>query len=332
MSSKREVWIDYIKVLACLLVVLGHFFQSMVKANIIPETGFHLWFDTTIYYFHVPLFFICSGYLYQKHSKVDSWQSWSRNVIKKAINLGIPYFVFSTLTWVIKTVFAESTSNAIGGIAEVLFINPYPPYWYLYVLFFIFLLVPTMRSDRSIKGAGLFLLVAVAMKIAICLFPKLSLWKIYAVYGLFQYTIWFASGMSLAVIGEEKIKNRLIGAILLAVFIAFSIYTVNISDSFIEFGVTALACAAVFMIMVQMNPNKNLDMLAPYTMPVFLMHTLIAAPVRIVLVKVGIMNPVIHIAVGLIASIIGPVIAIKIMQKIKLDFLVYPGKYIKIKA
>lgn len=31
--KRREAWIDYIKVFACILVVLGHFFQSMVTGN-----------------------------------------------------------------------------------------------------------------------------------------------------------------------------------------------------------------------------------------------------------------------------------------------------------
>ena len=68
----REKWVDDVKVIACILVVLGHFFQSMTKANILPENNLYGWFNTTIYYFHVPLFFICSGYLYQKYSKVNS--------------------------------------------------------------------------------------------------------------------------------------------------------------------------------------------------------------------------------------------------------------------
>lgn len=33
----REKWLDNVKVIACILVVLGHFFQSMTKANILPE-------------------------------------------------------------------------------------------------------------------------------------------------------------------------------------------------------------------------------------------------------------------------------------------------------
>lgn len=90
---KREVWVDYIKVLACILVVLGHFFQSMVKASILPDNNLYNWFNTSIYYFHVPLFFICSGYLYQSYSKVMDGKSWIKNVGKKAKVL---VFLFSS--------------------------------------------------------------------------------------------------------------------------------------------------------------------------------------------------------------------------------------------
>ena len=74
----REKWVDDVKVIACILVVLGYFFQSMTKANILPENDLYKWFNTTIYYFHVPLFFICSGYLYQKYSKVNDFKSWKK--------------------------------------------------------------------------------------------------------------------------------------------------------------------------------------------------------------------------------------------------------------
>ena len=53
----REKWVDDVKVIACILVVLGHFFQSTTKANILPANDLYKWFNMTIYYFHVPLFF-----------------------------------------------------------------------------------------------------------------------------------------------------------------------------------------------------------------------------------------------------------------------------------
>ncbi len=67
-EKKRDIWVDNVKVVACILVVLGHFYQSMVKSGIADDTFFYKLFNNTIYYFHVPLFFICRGFLYQKYS------------------------------------------------------------------------------------------------------------------------------------------------------------------------------------------------------------------------------------------------------------------------
>ena len=82
-TRKREVWVDNIKVFACVLVVLGHFFQGMTKVNILVAGSGYQWFKQSIYLFHVPLFFICSGYVYQKYSEVDTFESWWKNVWKK---------------------------------------------------------------------------------------------------------------------------------------------------------------------------------------------------------------------------------------------------------
>ena len=161
---KREVWIDDVKVIACILVVLGHFFQSMTKVNILPENDLYQWFNTTIYYFHVPLFFICSGFLYQKYSKVNDFKSWKKNMAKKALALGVPYVTFSTTTWVLKTVFSGSVNDQIGGLGDTLLLHPTAPYWYLYALFFIFLVTPTFST---VKMALIGLIAAIAVKVYI---------------------------------------------------------------------------------------------------------------------------------------------------------------------
>ena len=157
----REKWVDDVKVIACILVVLGHFFQSMTKANILPENNLYKWFNTTIYYFHVPLFFICSGYLYQKYSKVNSVGRWRKNVAKKAVALGVPYVIFTTAVWALKKIFSSSVNDQIGGLGDTLFFHPTAPYWYLYALFFIFLVTPTFSS---VKAVAVGLIVALAAK------------------------------------------------------------------------------------------------------------------------------------------------------------------------
>ncbi len=66
---KREIQIDNIKLFACIFVVLGHFFQSMVKAGIMPESASYLWFNKTIYLFHVQLFFYLFRLSLSKNNK-----------------------------------------------------------------------------------------------------------------------------------------------------------------------------------------------------------------------------------------------------------------------
>ena len=95
-SRTKEPWIDIVKWVACMLVLLGHFFQSMEKSGIMEVTKGYQWFEHTIYLFHVPLFFICSGYLYQRNSQVTTRQEWKDNVLRKLINLGVPYVAFSS--------------------------------------------------------------------------------------------------------------------------------------------------------------------------------------------------------------------------------------------
>lgn len=330
MERKREIWVDDVKVIACILVVLGHFFQSMTKANILPENDLYRWFNQTIYYFHVPLFFICSGYLYQRFSKVDGIKSWGNNVAKKALSLGIPYFTFSFATWLLKTLFSSSVNDEIGGLFQTLFLQPAAPYWYMYALFFVFLVTPTFASV-CMATAGL--LIALAGK---ALILSGGGTRVYAISTVLSNEIWFVFGMCLAVVEWKQIK--LCASISLGVlFVALSIlvFKMEIVNGFVSFILGMLACAAVIGIIESMDKNRSkpiFHFFAKYTMPIFLMHTLFAAPFRSVLLKIGVNNAVAHIAGGLVISFIGPIIAAEIMKKTKvLEFFLYPGKFVKMK-
>lgn len=75
-----------------------------------------------------------------------------------------------------------------------------------------------------------------------------------------------------------------------------------------------------------------MDFLTKYTMPIFLMPTLFAAPLRSILIKVGIENATIHVVLGLSISFVGPIIAAWIMKKTKwLEIFLYPNKFVKIR-
>lgn len=325
--TTREKWVDGVKVIACILVVLGHFFQSMIKANILPENDLYKWFNTTIYYFHVPLFFICSGYLYQKYSKVNVFKSWKKNVAKKALALGVPYLTFSTATWILKTMFSGSVNDQIGGLGDTLLLHPTAPYWYLYALFFIFLVTPTFSTAKmAVTG----LAVAVVAKVYILMRGT----GIYAVSTVLIDEIWFVLGMSICVfdvqIRGKKLQGTVIGLLFLGLSVA--VYMVDIQNSAMSFVLGLLACAAVILLVagLEERSGKMMGFLAKYTMPIFLMHTLFAAPLRAVLLKIGVTNAAIHVVLGLGISFAGPIIAAWIMKKTKwMEFFLYPNKVLK---
>ena len=324
----REKWVDDVKVIACILVVLGHFFQSMTKANILPENDLYQWFNTTIYYFHVPLFFICSGYLYQKYSKVSDFINWKKNVIKKALALGVPYVTFTTATWVLKTVFSGSVNDQVGGLGDTLLLHPTAPYWYLYALFFIFLVTPTFST---MKTTVIGLIVAVVAKALILTGGGTG---IYAISTVLANEIWFVLGMSICAF-DLRLKGKsgrgiIIGILFLGLSVA--VYMANIRNSAVSFALGLMACAAIILLAVDFKEKTGRAMrfLAKYTMPIFLMHTLFAAPMRSVLLKIGVTNAAVHVALGLGISFAGPIMAAWIMKKTKwLEFFLYPTRFIR---
>lgn len=331
--KQREIWVDNVKVIACVLVVLGHFFMSVV-ANILPKTDLYWWFEQTIYYFHVPLFFICSGYLYQKLSVVNDVHSWGMNVLKKLLVLGVPYFTFSLATWVLKTLFSSSVNNQIGGLGDTLFLHPTAPYWYLYALLLLFLVTPTFRNGAM---AVIALIIALVFK-AFGIFGNMG---VQAISYILSNEIWFVIGMCMSVFEFRKylLKRGLIIPIATgAIFLLLSIYVYMIGNDHgvVSFLLGLLACCFVVTLMAKIYENRMqsapFGILAKYTMPIFLMHTLFAASLRTVLFKLNIQNAVIHVVLGIAISFIGPMIAAVIMKKSKwLEFFLYPGKFIKMK-
>ena len=94
---------------------------------------------------------------------------------------------------------------------------------------------------------------------------------------------------------------------------------VEISGSAIPFAMGLLACVNVIILMTSFEEEfgKGMEFLAKYIMPIFLMHTLFAAPLRLILMMVGIENAVVHVVLGLEISFTGPIIAAWIMKKTK---------------
>ena len=144
---KRIVWIDYLKAFACFLVVLGHLLQSFQQAGIDNYTNITKFINWFIYLFHMPLFMMISGFLYCKTKKEFTFNQYKKFTIKKTINLIVPYITFYLLFIGINVLFSKSVNTA-RGVDDLLgiFNNPISPYWFLYALTSIFIVIPLLEK------------------------------------------------------------------------------------------------------------------------------------------------------------------------------------------
>ena len=84
--KEREVWLDYLRAFACILVALGHLLLSFQEAAI-RDTVLMSYAIETFYHFHVYIFFFCSGYLMQKSfGRSGEWKSFVRRKLLRCLD------------------------------------------------------------------------------------------------------------------------------------------------------------------------------------------------------------------------------------------------------
>lgn len=84
---KREQWLDSLKGLGILLVIVGHTNSPLFKL---------------IYGFHMPLFFVISGYLYKADKEIVT--TFSEYLKKRVSTYLVPYFILSGVNFFVCTI------------------------------------------------------------------------------------------------------------------------------------------------------------------------------------------------------------------------------------
>ena len=120
----RQYWIDWCKVFGIYLVVLGHFSYGIGKL--------YLWFYT----FHMPLFFIISGYLNSSKQRPIR-----KELIHNIKTLFFPYLALVTIGWSLEQAVCVLIKNEYGGMGGYFLsliglpCGKVNPMWFVYCLF-----------------------------------------------------------------------------------------------------------------------------------------------------------------------------------------------------
>lgn len=131
-ACKRINYLDYIKGFTLILVILGHIY--------IPTNPIKIWLCS----FHVPLFFIVSGFL-SNNKNIDI----KTTIIKKFKSLMIPYILFGLVFFIFKAKFNLAINLTIDNyILSLLTTSNLGALWFLPTLFIIEVIFSILNRSK----------------------------------------------------------------------------------------------------------------------------------------------------------------------------------------
>lgn len=169
MEKKRNDSIDILKGIGIILVVMGHVINSRASIK-----GINI--NNLIYLFHMPLFFLISGYLI-KYEKEASLKEYAK---KKAKGILLPYFIFSILCYIywvlierkIRHQMSVSTMkvflNIFLGFINEKYLLPNIVLWFLPCLFISEILYFIIRKNKDTFKRGIIVLILFIIGIVLC--------------------------------------------------------------------------------------------------------------------------------------------------------------------
>ncbi len=163
----RRQEIDIIKGVAMLLVMLGHSFLQQPFCSL-DAAPWSRWLNDAVYSFHMPLFFVVSGFLYNGGNKKPVAEA----LRGKATRLLVPYLCVTIVVMSAKLfspsgmASAHSLAEGLAGCLKFIFLDC-GNRWFVYVLFIIFLVSILARNVLQNREVRLLLVVALSASVSV---------------------------------------------------------------------------------------------------------------------------------------------------------------------
>jgi fucose 4-O-acetylase-like acetyltransferase len=329
MTAQRTDWIDYAKGLGIILVVYAHLLSSGFHARLSISEHFFFLSDSTVYSFHMPLFFFLAG-LFARQSLVKRGV-WTF-LVNKLRFIAYPYLVWSVLQGTVELLFSKQSHRGIS-ISDLLTI-PYLPlaqFWFLYAIFLMYAVYALL--SRLGKFASVTLLL---FSWVLFFYPISS--DVMALHGFSTGFLFFILGLFIKEYFGQLEGYSMPFPITLVLFVLLmgSTYTVfeyvieptRLTDGSHPFYFLFIACVGILFCigLAQYLAEKKccgvIKTLGGYTIQIYLVHMLAGVAVRIILLNFfSIENPVLHMIAGVSAGLFVPILLYKIAMKVRFPYL-----------
>ena len=315
---KRLPYVDSIKGFAIICVVLGHVANGYIGEGI--SNGIYYSIYKFVYAFHMPLFFMISGFLFDRAYFTDGILKKDR-VKAQLINLICLYFIYCLILGGSKILFGEFVNNQVT-VKDLLFIpiRPVQQYWYLYVLvicYIIFSLPVIHRQSSAVILPVTFVLCVLSHWIPLTLPCELKR----ILYNMF----FFYSGIALNKTDKYKIPKYAFLMLLPLIMLLYILFWNNekeLNDILLVNVVLGFICSLFFWEMFRQykvfGKNRFLLFIGKYSLEIYLLHTFIVTADRALFHKLNINNEFLIILLSTATGILIPILISLICRKIHL--------------
>jgi surface polysaccharide O-acyltransferase-like enzyme len=147
MAQERLRHIQYVNVLriiAIYAVVAAHVAVWLARAT--PAFTFNWWLGCWIFYtahFSIPVFVMISGALLLDDVRQETAMQFYR---RRMVRVGIPLVIWTVVYFVVRVVVHGETLSVARVVRLILTGDVYYHLWFLYMIFGLYLITPTLRS------------------------------------------------------------------------------------------------------------------------------------------------------------------------------------------
>ncbi len=299
-------WIDVAKGIGIILVVAGHFSPTL-------SPGYWITIKQVIYLFHMPLFFVISGYLYSNKT-----EHFGLTIRKKIRRLLLPFVSIALIFLLIKIsagmVFDLQHPVTVQAVL-VLMIDPLSSYvpllWFVHALFFIFIVYTALKNVVKSDSVLLILLIVVNLVV--------DSEDIY-MGQVMRYLPYFVSGVLLnksQKISETETIRITTSVIYVLVFVVLALVTFYQNNYLIYYLTACSGSLMILSISIAISNFGNhavfklLKITGYYSMGIYLFHTLFESALRIMFVSIGYTDGakfVVAAFVSIISGIVMPIL------------------------
>lgn len=280
MKSKSSE-INILRGIAFGLVLLGHSFPDAGFGYINSYTEFSREY---IYSFHMPLFFIISGFCMEpllSSQQIDI----KSEVIKRSKRLLVPYLFYSYIVIIPKLMFNSYMYKKIelSTVWEILLGNSSSTtLWYLWNLFMINMLF--LLISRLISKKQMWLLISLILYISYLLFPSFYFDR------LLKYPIFYVLGIYVAEYFpaiKKQIRDK--GAVMFLFMLIDAIIVIEIgNDERIGLLTALLGSISMLYLAIRIDEGNSkvksfLELSSKYSYGIYLMSSYIQVAIRVFL-------------------------------------------------